>query len=87
MLWAKDTALITTIYGIYYMDFSCLQGSLSPLFINLYHLSKLNAGLIYLPFGVGSVMGAYCSGIFFLHSPPFLASQNSPFPCHTALND
>lgn len=90
MLWAKDTALITTIYGIYYMDFSCLQASLSPLFINLYHLSELNAGLIYLPFGVGSVAGAYFSGTFFLHSYPFLASQSSPFPvphCLQWLND
>ncbi|KAL8798070.1 MAG: hypothetical protein Q9182_006981 [Xanthomendoza sp. 2 TL-2023] len=52
MLWAKDTALITLIYGIFYMDFSCLQASLSPLFINIYHLSEFNAGLIYLPFGL-----------------------------------
>ncbi|KAL8680722.1 MAG: hypothetical protein Q9186_003121 [Xanthomendoza sp. 1 TL-2023] len=62
MSWAKDTALITTIYGIYYMDLSCLQASLSPLFIDIYRLSEFNAGLIYLPFGVGSVAGAYCSG-------------------------
>ena len=64
MLWAKDTAMITTIYGIYYLVFSCLQASLSPLFIDLYHLSELNAGLIYLPFGVGSVGGTYFSGNF-----------------------
>ena len=77
LLWAKDTALITTIYGVYYMVFSCLQASLSPLFIDLYHLSELNAGLIYLSFGAGSVVGAYCSGTLSLHFPDDIATQNS----------
>lgn len=63
MLREKDTALITSIHGVYYMLYSCLQASLSPLFIHLYHLSELNAGLIYLPYGIGSVAGGYCSGI------------------------
>ncbi|TAQ86947.1 hypothetical protein B7494_g4729 [Chlorociboria aeruginascens] len=52
LLWAKDTALITSIYGILYMNFSCLQASMSTLFINLYGLSELQAGLVYLPFGI-----------------------------------
>ena len=68
MLWAKDTALITLIYGVYYMNFSCLQASISTLFINLYGLSELKAGLIYLPFGIGSCIGAYCSGSPSFHS-------------------
>ena len=70
MLWAKDTALITIIYGIYYMVFSCLQASLSPLFIEIYRLYELSAGLIYLPFGVGCVPGAYCSGTVTLPFSP-----------------
>ena len=78
LLWAKDTALITTVYGVYYMVFSCLQASLSPLFIDLYHLSELNAGLIYLPFGAGSVGGAYCSGTLSLHFPDDIATQKPP---------
>lgn len=69
MLWAKDTALITLIYGIYYMNFSCLQASISTLFISLYGLSEVKAGLIYLPFGIGSCIGAYCSGSFPFHHP------------------
>lgn len=52
---AKDLALITTIYGVCYMNFSCLQASLSTIFIALYNFSELNAGLTYLPFGAGSV--------------------------------
>lgn len=67
MLRAKDLVLITTIYGVYYMNFSCLQASLSPIFIALYNFSELNAGLIYLPFGAGSVTGAYCSGPSIVH--------------------
>lgn len=80
MLWAKDTALITIIYGIYYMVFSCSQASLSPLFIENYRLSELNAGLIYLPFGVGSVAGAYYSGTVTLPFPPCENCESPTFP-------
>jgi MFS family permease len=62
MLFAKDAILITLIYGIYYANFSCLQASLSTLFIEIYIISELQAGMCYLPFGVGSCVGAYCSG-------------------------
>lgn len=62
VLASRDSLLITAIYGVYYMNFSCLQGSLSTLFIDIYRLSELKAGLVYLPFGVGSCIGAYCSG-------------------------
>lgn len=73
MLWAKDTLLITLIYGVYYTNFSCLQASMSTLFIKLYELSQLKAGLTYLPFGIGSCVGAYCSGCRHFHSLfPFL---------------
>ena len=68
MLWAKDTALITLIYGVYYMNFSCLQASISTLFIGIYGLSELKAGLVYLPFGIGSCIGAYLSGSLPLHT-------------------
>lgn len=65
LLWAKDTALITSIYGIYYMNFSCLQASLSSILINVYRISELKAGLAYLPFGIGSCIGSYLSGMSF----------------------
>jgi predicted MFS family arabinose efflux permease len=68
MLWTKDTALITLICGVYYMNFSCLQASMSTLFIKIYRISELKAGLVYLPFGIGSCLGAYCSGSFYFHS-------------------
>lgn len=81
MLRAKDLTLVTTIYGVYYMNFSCLQASLSSIFIALYNFSELNAGLIYLPFGAGSVTGAYCSGpslVHYFHAPVSLLQYNSP---------
>ena len=63
ILWAKDAISLTMIYGIYYMNFSCLQASLSTLVIRLYKYSELEAGLLYLPFGFGSILGAYSSGL------------------------
>jgi hypothetical protein len=35
---------------------------MSTLVINLYGLSELKSGLTYLPFGLGSCIGAYFSG-------------------------
>lgn len=74
MLWAHDTVLITLIYGIFYTNSSYLQASISTLFIHHYGFSELKAGLIYLPFGIGSCIGAYCSGrphlIYVLPLPP-----------------
>ena len=67
MLRAKDLALIITIYVVYYMNFSCLQASLSPIFIALYNFSELNAGLIYLPFEADSVTSVYCSNPSIAH--------------------
>ncbi|KAF2108601.1 major facilitator superfamily domain-containing protein [Lophiotrema nucula] len=67
ILLAKDSILITLIYCIYYTNFSCLQASMSTLFIKLYGLSQLKAGLVYLPFGLASCLGAYCSGKLMNH--------------------
>jgi MFS family permease len=62
LLWAKDTILITLIFGIFYMNLSCLQASTSTLFIQLYGISEFKAGLVYLPSGIGSCIGVYCCG-------------------------
>lgn len=44
------------------MVFSCLAASLSTLSINLYDLSYLDAGLLYMPAGIGGVLAAYLAG-------------------------
>ena len=62
LLWAKDCILIVLIFGTFYMNLSCVQACTSALFINLYGLSELQAGLIYLASGIGSIIGAYGAG-------------------------
>lgn len=62
LLWARDSALITLIFGISYMNLSSLQASTSTLFIGIYGISELQTGLVYLPSGIGSCIGAYATG-------------------------
>ena len=58
----KDSATIIFINGVFYMTYCCVQTSLSSLFIDLYHLTELQSGLIYLPFGFGCAIGSYTFG-------------------------
>ena len=44
------------------MNLSCVQASTSVIFIKLYGISELEAGLVYLPSGIGSIIGAYGAG-------------------------
>ena len=74
----KDTVLIVSINGIFYMTYSCIQASLSSLFIELYGFTELKAGLIYLPFGFGCVIASYISGIYSSIIRHLLTSLNSP---------
>ncbi len=50
----------TDIRDVLY-EFELLDASTATLFTSLYDLSEVQAGLIFLPFGVGSLIGAYCS--------------------------
>lgn len=58
----KDTFIVVTAGGIIYMAYSCMQASLSTLCIDIYGLGQLAAGLIYLPFGFGSLAMTCVSG-------------------------
>ena len=58
----KDTFIVVTAGGIIHMAYSCLQASLSTLCIKIYGLGQLEAGLIYLPFGFGSIAMTCVSG-------------------------
>lgn len=77
----KDTFIVVTAGGIIYMAYSCMQASLSTLCIKIYGLGQLEAGLIYLPFGFGSIAMTCVSGMssFFLSENPllFLPSTDS----------
>ena len=65
VLWNKNTACVILVGSIFYTFFCCIGASLSTLCISLYDLNYLEAGLIYLPSGVGGIIAAYSSGMLF----------------------
>lgn len=56
------TALVLVTYGVGYATYSCLQASLSTLFLDIYKISGLASGLIYIPFGVACALSAFTTG-------------------------
>ncbi|KAL3420620.1 major facilitator superfamily protein [Phlyctema vagabunda] len=62
LLLHRSTALIVLVNGVFYMTYGCIQASMSSLFIQLYGFNQLEAGLIYLPFGVGCALASFLSG-------------------------
>ena len=61
-LFRKDIAINVFCISIWYLTWTCIQASLSSVFIRVYHVSQLQAGLIYIPFGVGVCTSAYLTG-------------------------
>ncbi|KAK3941411.1 MFS general substrate transporter [Diplogelasinospora grovesii] len=57
-----SSALAFLCYSIYYAIYSCLQASLSTIFVETYDVSGLVAGLSYLPFGVACVTASSLAG-------------------------
>ncbi|KAL8787815.1 MAG: hypothetical protein Q9213_002002 [Squamulea squamosa] len=58
----KKSALTMLVGGIFYTVYSCLAASLSTICIDLYDLNYLEAGLVYLPAGIGGILAAYSTG-------------------------
>lgn len=58
----KDVAVTIIPGSILYMIYSCIHTSLATTFIDSYGFSQLQAGLIYLPFGVGAIISTAVSG-------------------------
>lgn len=56
------TALMLLAYAAGYSTYSCLQASLSSLFLDIYDISGLASGLIYIPFGVACALSAFGTG-------------------------
>lgn len=63
MLKDRGTLIASICFGIYYMVHTCLQASLSTVFVDIYHVSGLVAGLIYIPFGVGCSIASFVAGV------------------------
>jgi predicted MFS family arabinose efflux permease len=79
----KDTALILAVNAIFYVNYICLQASLSPLLTDIYSLSGTNVGLCYLSYGIACALATYGTGLSNplpnprSSSPPFLISSQS----------
>ena len=58
----RDNAVIILACGILYIIYTCINTSLSVLFIDIYKLNQWQAGLIYLPFGLGGTVSTFFSG-------------------------
>ncbi|KAI4123830.1 MAG: hypothetical protein LQ341_007145, partial [Variospora aurantia] len=64
----KDTALVLVANAIFYVNYSCLQASLSTLIMDLYGLNALQAGLTYLPYGIACGVTSFLIGMLVFHS-------------------
>lgn len=58
----KDNALVLFANAIFYMNYSCMQASLSTLLMSIYGLDALQVGLTYLPYGIGCGIASYLAG-------------------------
>ncbi|KAI0107920.1 MFS general substrate transporter [Hypoxylon sp. NC0597] len=58
----RATLVAVCCFGIYYTIYSCLQASLSTVFVESYNISGLVAGLSYLPFGVSCMISTFLAG-------------------------
>ena len=57
-----DNAVIMFAAGLLYVIYTCINASLSVLLIDVYKLNQWQAGLAYLPFGVGGVVSTFFTG-------------------------
>lgn len=57
-----DTAVTITAGSILYMIFCASNASLSTTFIAIYDINELDAGLIYLPYGISCLVSTVMSG-------------------------
>lgn len=62
ILTRRDNLCLVVAGGVTYTLYCCLNASLSSLFIHIYRLNQLQAGLIYLPFGIGCMLSTLISG-------------------------
>lgn len=62
LLLEKDLFILLLCNGIFYATGSCVQASLSSQFIKVYGYRELQAGLIYIPFGLGGLVNVYVWG-------------------------
>ena len=86
ILCRKDNATIITACGLLYTVYTCINASLSVLFIDIYGLNQWRAGLIYLPFGLGGTVSTLVSGSL-LNKSYRNARTKKGLPTHKAVRD
>ncbi|KAI1267230.1 major facilitator superfamily transporter [Xylariaceae sp. FL1019] len=62
ILLERDMFILQICYGLFYTTYSCIQASLSTLFMEIYGIQELQGGLIYIPFGLGCLSSVYIWG-------------------------
>ncbi|KAI9888889.1 MAG: hypothetical protein M1814_006178 [Vezdaea aestivalis] len=62
ILLRKDNLVIIIACGLLYVVYTCVNTSLSVLCVDIYNLTQWQAGLIYIPFGVGGILSTFLSG-------------------------
>lgn len=62
LLIRPDNTVVMFAIGILYLIYTCYQTSISTLFINIYGLNQWQAGLVYLPFGLGGTLSTFFTG-------------------------
>lgn len=69
LLTTTTMALVLVTYGVGYSTYySCLQASLSTLFLEKYDISGRASGLVYMPFGVACALSAMATGKLLDHN-------------------
>jgi MFS family permease len=58
----KDNLVIISACGLLYVVYTCVNTSLAIIFVDVYGLNQWQAGLIYLPFGIGGIVSTTFSG-------------------------
>lgn len=62
ILFRPDNLVVITAGALLYVVYTCVNASLSVLFVDIYSLKQWQAGLIYLPFGAGGITSSFISG-------------------------
>ncbi len=57
-----DNAVVIFAAGLLYIIYTCINTSLSVLLTEIYDLNQWQAGLTYLPFGIGGVVSTFITG-------------------------
>ncbi|KAL2670027.1 hypothetical protein Neosp_014907 [[Neocosmospora] mangrovei] len=82
----KDVAVCIMPGSFLYTVYCCVHASLATTFMDIYHLNKWQAGLIYLPFGIGAIASTLVSSKWIDHDYRVVAKAHG-LPINKASGD